>query len=140
LSFRAPGECDGDVISDKPLLHIDQTYKEVPMYETWPVAGSSKKLLSCHFVRKYLSVARCIRPKLTDITSEMIHHEYARIRQLRGLQTQPITPRALYSLIRLATAHAKARLSPTIDECDALGAFELFAFAIQNKPLEKTPR
>jgi DNA replication licensing factor MCM3 len=41
-----------------------------------------------------------------------------------------LTARTLETLIRLATAHAKARLSPTVEEVDAKQAEEIMRFAL----------
>ena len=52
-------------------------------------------------------------------------------------QTQPVTPRSLETLIRLSTAHAKCRMSKTVDLEDAEAAIELIQFAIFKKVLAK---
>lgn len=52
-------------------------------------------------------------------------------------QTQPVTVRTLETLIRLATAHARARLSPKIEADDAECARELVNYAIFKKVNEK---
>lgn len=46
------------------------------------------------------------------------------------VQTSPLTARTLETLIRLATAHAKARLSPSVNELDAIAAEEILRFAL----------
>ncbi len=52
-------------------------------------------------------------------------------------RTQPVTARALETLIRLSTAHARARLSKVIDADDAQAAIELVQFAYFKRVLEK---
>jgi len=48
-----------------------------------------------------------------------------------------VTPRALETLIRLSTAHAKARLSKQVEEEDAELAIQLVQFAYFKKVLDK---
>merc|ERR1719204_975433 len=57
--------------------------------------------------------------KIADHVVRM--HRYRDPKESDGqvLETQAVTPRALETLIRLATAHAKSRLSNTIEEQDA---------------------
>jgi len=51
-----------------------------------------------------------------------------------------LTARTLETLIRLATAHAKARLSPNVDERDALAAEEILRFALFKEVLKPERR
>lgn len=55
-------------------------------------------------------------------------------------QTQPVTARSLETMIRLATAHAKCRLSKTVDHEDAECAVELVQFAYFKKVGARLPR
>lgn len=45
----------------------------------------------------------------------------------------PVTARSLETLIRLASAHAKARLSHKVDEADAAKAVDLMSFALYHE-------
>jgi len=102
----------------------------------------SDRLLSPEFVQKYVEIAKVLKPVLTEEAAEMIGEEYSKLRSQdfensEVARTQPVTARALETLIRLSTAHAKARLSKTVDAEDAETAIELVQFAYFKKVLGK---
>ena len=122
--------------------------KETPVYEKYDplLHGSSRKssdqILSVEFMKKYISVVKCIKPKLTEQACELISNEYSRLRSQDGTdsdvaRTQPVTARSLETMIRLATAHAKARMVKTVAVQDAKAAIELVQYAYFKKVLEK---
>lgn len=53
------------------------------------------------------------------------------------MQTAPLTARTLETLIRLSTAHAKARLSPKVTEDDAKEAEAVLRFALFKEVLKR---
>lgn len=93
-------------------------------------------------MRKYIHLAKCLKPKLSEQACEAIANEYSRLRSQETIdsdvaRTQPVTARTLETLIRLSTAHAKARMSKTVTVIDAQAAIELVQFAYFKKVLEK---
>lgn len=105
-------------------------------------SGGSDKIVSVKFIKKYIHIAKSMKPALTDDANEMIAEAYADLRQFEQQQedmarTQPITVRALETMIRLATAHAKGRMSRTVDVIDAEAAIELVQFAYFKRIMEK---
>lgn len=102
----------------------------------------SDKIVSVKFIKKYIHIAKSMKPSLTDDANELIAEAYADLRQFEQQQedmarTQPITVRALETMIRLATAHAKGRMSRTVDLIDAEAAIELVQFAYFKRVIEK---
>merc|ERR1712051_283084 len=104
----------------------------------------NERLLHLDFVKKYIEVAKCIKPVLTEEACELIGEEYSRLRSQdfdggadNVSRTQPVTARALETLIRMSTAHAKARLSKVIEKEDAKTAIELVQFAYFKKVEKK---
>ncbi len=102
------------------------------------VSCFSSRGLTLEFVRKYIEHARLLRPALTERACEIIGEEYSQLRSqnLEGTdvaKTQPITARSLETMIRLATAHAKARLSTKVDAKDAEFAIRLIEYAYFKK-------
>lgn len=83
-----------------------------------------------------------MKPKLTEEASEVIAEEYSKLRSEDMLEsdvarTQPVTARTLETMIRLSTAHAKARLSKNVTAEDAQAAIELIQFAYFKRVLER---
>jgi DNA replication licensing factor MCM3 len=105
--------------------------------------GTNKRVevLSIPFVKKYIQYAKSrIRPILTQEASERIGEIYVALRNddMQGNQrkTSPMTVRTLETIIRLSTAHAKARLSNRVEERDALAAEAILRFALFKEVVE----
>ncbi|XP_064596970.1 zygotic DNA replication licensing factor mcm3-like [Liolophura sinensis] len=159
--YRASGEQDGDALpfgSSVDLLATkdpnasQEEEEDTPIYEKYDhlLHGGSRtkkdKIVSRKFMRKYVHVARALRPALTREAADCISEEYAKLRNQDNLQqdniarTQPFTARTLETMIRLATAVAKCRLSKTVDLEDAQSALELIQFAYFKKVLAHEKR
>lgn len=96
-------------------------------------------------MKRYIHIAKCIKPALSSEASKVIAEEYTRLRSLNTedshmARTQPITARSLETMIRLSTAHARSRMSKLITKDDALAAIELVQFAYFKLVLEKEKR
>merc|ERR1719341_2284521 len=96
-------------------------------------------------MRKYIHIAKSIKPILTREASETIAEEYSRLRSQDAehsdmARTQPVTPRALETLIRLSTAHAKARLSVKVEAQDAEAAIEMVTYAYFKKVVPRASK
>ncbi|KAK6454456.1 uncharacterized protein RJT20DRAFT_130587 [Scheffersomyces xylosifermentans] len=159
--FIPPGLLEGEPIREKSNLSLavgddttnEQEELEQPVFEkfnallhTGVQASKSKKsptILSIPFLKKYIQYAKQrIKPVLTKKASEYIVGTYSGLRNdlidNNQRHTAPITARTLETLIRLATAHAKVRLSKTIDVKDAKVAEELLRFALFKEVTSKS--
>lgn len=151
--FIPPGLLEGEPIREKSTLSLaigddstnEQEQLEQPIFEKFnsllhagvDASQSSKAptLLSIPFLKKYVQYAKQrIKPVLTKRASSYIVNTYSALRndlvEKNHKTTAPITARTLETLIRLSTAHAKVRLSKTIDVKDAKVAEELLRFAL----------
>jgi len=138
---------DAEVLTTKDLNEHADEEGETPIYEKYDALlhGNSRKktdkIVSVQFMKKYIHIAKCIKPVLSEAACEMLADEYANLRsddfEAGVARTQTVTARALETLIRLATAHAKARLSKVVEEEDAELAIELVQFAYFKKVLDK---
>lgn len=155
--YRAPGEQDGEVLPFGSNVEIlatsdpneEREDTETQIYEKHnktlhgPNRGKNFKIVSMQFMRKYIHVAKALKPSLTREAAEYIAEEYAKLRSQDNMQndniarTTPVTARTLETMIRLSTAHAKCRLSKSVDMEDAQAAIELIQFAYFKKVLEK---
>ncbi|KAK9389244.1 MCM2/3/5 family-domain-containing protein [Lipomyces mesembrius] len=111
------------------LLHAGVTTKT-------KINGTKKiEVLSIPFIKKYVHYAKTrIKPVLSKHAADYIVATYAGLRndELSANQrkTSPITARTLETLIRLATAHAKSRLSMRVETKDAKVAEHILRFAL----------
>ncbi|XP_054266507.1 zygotic DNA replication licensing factor mcm3 [Macrosteles quadrilineatus] len=153
--YRNPGEQDGEVLPMGSAVDLLTTGTDVgsdeidtPIWEKYDplLHGSTRsktdQILSMKFMRKYIHIAKVLKPVLTEEASDAISEEYSRLRSQDFMEsdvarTQPVTVRTLETLIRLSTAHAKARLSRHVELEDAQAAIELVQFAYFKKVLEK---
>lgn len=113
------------------------------------ITNGEEEILSLGFVKKYLAYAKHhLRPTLTRVASDLIVSHYATtLRQRRDLLDQqsnvtqghclPVTPRTLETLIRLASAHAKARLSSRVEKKDAQVAMEMMEYCLYKEIIPK---
>jgi len=153
--YRAPTEQDGEplpIISSADFLTTrdldnEEDDSETPIFEKYNNLlhgnrSKTEKIVSVNFIKKYIHIAKSMKPVLTDEAREVISEAYAKIRMFEREQedvarTQPITVRALETMIRLATAHAKGRMSRNVELEDANAAIELVQFAYFKKIIEK---
>lgn len=104
--------------------------------------GKRERFFNIDFMRKYIHIAKRMKPQLTEEACLMIGEHYAQIRKMEREdksieKTQPITARSLETLIRLATAHAKARLSTQVESEDAAEAINLVQLSCYHRVLSK---
>lgn len=113
-------------------------------------------MLKVSFLKRYIHYAKSrIQPVLGEEASDIIAEKYAEFRSKASQISEnhrakvfPVTPRTLEALIRLSTAHAKARLSQLVEPQDALAAAELINYSIfrelkapaELEPKQKKPR
>ena len=122
-----------------PMLHAGVTVT------SGKGANRKVEVLSIPFIKKFIQYAKSrIRPVLTQEASHRIGEIYVALRNddMKGNErkTSPMTVRTLETIIRLATAHAKSRLSNRIEEVDALAAETILRFALFKEVLENEKR
>ncbi|KAF2467293.1 MCM-domain-containing protein [Lindgomyces ingoldianus] len=104
--------------------------------------GSSRRteVLSIPFIKKFIQYAKREKPILTKGAADHIVAAYSALRNDEldsgTRRTSPITARTLETLIRLSTAHAKARLSKRVEQKDADVAEQILRFALFKEVVE----
>jgi DNA replication licensing factor MCM3 len=95
----------------------------------------SRDVLQHDFLRKFIHFAKTRKqPILTTEAREFIANRYAEMRARQDERTLPVTARSLETVIRLATAHAKARLSDIVEaEPDCETAMDILSFALYHE-------
>ncbi|KAI1757360.1 MCM2/3/5 family-domain-containing protein [Xylaria castorea] len=163
--YRQPGTDEGAPVRENAsqalgvaLQSQDATQKPTEVYEKYDAMlhagvtvtsgrGANKRheVLSIPFMKKYIQYCKTrLKPVLTQDASDRIADIYVGLRndEMEGNQrrTSPLTVRSLETLIRLATAHAKSRLSNRVEERDALAAEAILRFALFKEVVEDDSR
>ncbi|KAI1162431.1 MCM2/3/5 family-domain-containing protein [Nemania serpens] len=163
--YRRPGTDEGAPVRENisqalgvALQSQDATQGPTEVYEKYDAMlhagvtltsgrGANKRheVLSIPFMKKYIQYCKTrVKPILTQDASDRIADIYVGLRndEMEGNQrrTSPLTVRTLETLIRLATAHAKSRLSNRVEERDALAAEAILRFALFKEVVEDESR
>jgi len=155
---------DGTPVDDSNMTIFNNTDpnenedQETPVWEkstqyinTGRKQTRKNAILSIPFIKKYIQYAKLrIHPTLTQEAVDIISDAYVDLRSApegRDAQgngsfykTLPVTARTLETLIRLATAHAKARLSNTVQAKDAKVAKEMMRYVLWKDVKERERR
>ncbi|KAF9127927.1 MCM DNA helicase complex subunit [Mortierella sp. 14UC] len=145
--YLPTGVEEGAPIPDTATQNLDcgadeEVVKDTPVYEKYnelihggmQTKNSQKNIVSMPFLKKYIHYAKSrIKPVLTQGAADKIANEYTNIRNQALEDSQkvaPATARTLETLIRIATAHAKCRLSNFVQDQDAIEAIKILKFAL----------
>ncbi|GFQ67518.1 zygotic DNA replication licensing factor mcm3, partial [Trichonephila clavata] len=141
-----PIHTSADFLATKNPDVEEEQEENTPIYESLMLFSMELdqkwiKLLVWNYEEIY-PLSETVKPTLTPEACERLSEEYARLRAFDTqntdiARTQPVTARSLETLIRLSTAHAKARMSNTISLKDAQAAIDLVQFAYFKTVLEK---
>ncbi|KAI9671661.1 MAG: MCM DNA helicase complex subunit [Alyxoria varia] len=163
--YRQPGTEDGHPVREQPNQSLGvgeqqadgenaNTARPTEMYEkfnrllhagmsvtTGRDSHAKKEIISLPFIKKYIQYAKDrIKPILTKGAADHIVATYSTLRneelERNNRRTSPLTARTLETLIRLATAHAKARLSNRVEQKDAKIAEAILRYALFKEVVE----
>ena len=144
--YRAPGD-DGKTVTDDTMIDsiLEATQKaagetqmrvkyDVRLYG--PRRPGQKDPLSTQFLKKYIAFAkeRFAAPKITPEASSAIAEYYAELRNSAEVKALPVTVRTLETVIRLACAHSKIRLSPFVEVSDVKEVIALMDLIMKSDP------
>eukprot|EP01017_Pseudomicrothorax_dubius_P003363 TRINITY_DN10464_c0_g1_i1.p1 TRINITY_DN10464_c0_g1~~TRINITY_DN10464_c0_g1_i1.p1 ORF type:complete len:422 (+),score=108.63 TRINITY_DN10464_c0_g1_i1:42-1268(+) len=127
---------------DRCVIEPDMNEKgDTPVLERYtPLLHGARatELVTQAFLKKYIIFAKGFyRPTLNDESIDFISQAWTRFRQreveaqtVGALRVMPLTTRTFETIIRLAAAHAKLRLSNVIERSDCELAIELLNFAL----------
>lgn len=146
------------MLSDKSVFNISNTNNEdfviepenrevtkvTQVYEKAQKPGDEKeeRYLTREFLKKYISFAKAAKsPEIEVDTVEYAAHAYSFMRLKAANFDQdkvavPITVRTLETMIRLATAHAKLRMSRHVSPDDIDIALTLMNFCIFGEEMD----
>jgi DNA replication licensing factor MCM3 len=144
--YIAPGQEDNFALFEhtddfiiEPDIHEQSTNEIFEKYNA-TIHDSEGELLTQRFLKKYIFYAKkTVVPMIKDEAVDFFSCAWTQNRQREneesqsGPKTMAITIRTLETLIRIATAHAKMRLSKEVELKDCEIALELLSYALFNE-------
>ncbi|KAJ3351625.1 MCM DNA helicase complex subunit [Entophlyctis luteolus] len=143
--YSVSTESDATVHQETPVFTKYNKLLHIGFKPKGKGADKHASLVSIPFLKKFIHYAKSrIKPVLTEEACTAVSELYCELRSaVDGVEskfrTVPITARTLETLIRLSTAHAKCRLSPTVDKDDVAVAKSILECALYQK-VDKKPR
>lgn len=137
--YRKPGTImEPEPLYSTSFFTLDDPADQSKNTSVWNRGGNAAQIhsgasdfLTKDFLRKYMHYAKNkAKPTLTEIAMTNISDAYTQMRAKQTRQNLPVTARSLETLIRLSSAHAKARLSSTVEELDVEVAVDLVNFVL----------
>ena len=111
---------------------VEKESRGMPLEAAISTNASGEVIVGVEFLKKYVAMVKALSPLLTESSQKLVSQHYV---QLRSEQEQSkdgffVTARTLEAIVRLSTAHAKLRMSLTVDECDVHAAMELLRASV----------
>lgn len=140
--YRRPGTImEPEPLNQASVLDLEDPAVEAVNTPVWQRGGRGSEtshgdgrggdVLTKDFLRKYIHYAKKqVAPVLSDDAMEAIMNEYGTMRAKSGTKNLPVTARTLETIIRVATAHGKARLADTVEVQDVAAAAVLINFCL----------
>ncbi|CAB3398174.1 unnamed protein product [Caenorhabditis bovis] len=99
-----------------------------------------KDIISLETLREYIQLCKTYSPSVEPSLRERIVDAYVEMRRDARYSSDPtfVSPRMILGIVRMATARAKLRLSPTVNESDVEEALRLMQFAKDSLRPEQT--
>eukprot|EP00331_Platyophrya_macrostoma_P021848 CAMPEP_0176434666 /NCGR_PEP_ID=MMETSP0127-20121128/16820_1 /TAXON_ID=938130 /ORGANISM="Platyophrya macrostoma, Strain WH" /LENGTH=755 /DNA_ID=CAMNT_0017817461 /DNA_START=45 /DNA_END=2312 /DNA_ORIENTATION=+ len=122
-----------DVTVSKTILQSDNSTVRSEDSSSMTTNCNGESIVSLDFLRRYIHHAKQLSPLLTETSQSLISQHYVQLRSEQQDGSKDgffVTARTLEAIVRLATAHAKLRLSLTVDEDDVKGAMELLRASV----------
>ena len=134
---RVEDEEDFDMTEEDSVIPIFMKYNRLLH---GPRTSGYRDLLHTEFLKLFIAYAKRRNPVLTSEACESIVNNYVEMRQDATNKTIPITVRALETMIRLATAHAKLKLHTEVTQEDVDIAFDLMQYALYARECDKVEK
>ncbi len=129
------------VMRDIPEVEKDSLMSEHILNLHKGRVSTEEAPIEAELLRKYISYAKRLEPKLSDEAVKVLNDFYLRMRASSAASTDSpiaITPRQLEALVRLSEARARASLKSEVTSEDAQAIIRLVTISLQNVGIDTT--